>query len=97
MYFKKDPNAYCENFLENVKSSSSKDISKYFNLGSIEELQELLYYEWSEEKLQKLLEKGTKIEVYLGANDKIVETLSAKDFFVNFATVYYIKEKGHLL
>ena len=43
---------------------------------------------WGEEKLQKLLEKGTKIEVYLGANDKIVETLSAKDFFVNFATVY---------
>lgn len=97
MYFKKDANAYCENFLKNVKSSSSKDISKYFNLGSIEELQELLYYEWSEEKLQKLLEKGTKIEVYLGGNDKIVETLSAKDFFVNFATVYYIKEKGHLL
>ena len=97
MYFKKDANAYCENFLENVKSSSSKDILKYFNLGTTEELQELLYYEWSEEKLQKLLEKGTKIEVYLGANDKIVETLSAKDFFVNFATVYYIKEKGHLL
>ena len=97
MYFKKDANAYCQTFLSNVLSPLDLDISKYFKLGSIEELQELLYYEWSEEKLQKLLEKGTKIEVYLGANDKIVETLSAKDFFVNFATVYYIKEKGHLL
>ena len=97
MYFKKDANAYCQTFLSNVLSPLDLDISKYFKLGSIEELQELLYYEWSEEKLQKLLDKGTKIEVYLGANDKIVETLSAKDFFVNFATVYYIKEKGHLL
>ena len=97
MYFKKDPNAYCENFLKNVKSPSSKDISKYFNLGNYEELKELLYYEWNEEKLQRLLEKGTKIEVYLGANDKIVQTKDIKEFFVNFASVYYIKEKGHLL
>jgi hypothetical protein len=98
MYFKKDANAYCQNFLENVKSPSNLKISQnILILGTIEELEELLYYEWSEEKLQKLLEKGTKIEVYLGANDKIVETLSAKEFFVNFATVYYIKEKGHLL
>ena len=97
MYFKKDANAYCENFLENVKSSSSKDILKYFNLGTTEELQELLYYEWSEEKLQKLLNKGTKIEVYLGGVDKIIDSAKAKEFFKNFATVYYIKEKGHLL
>lgn len=97
MYFKKDPNAYCENFLKNVKSPSFKDISKYFNLGNYEELKELLNYEWNEEKLQRLLEKGTKIEVYLGANDKIVQAKDVKEFFVNFATVYYIKEKGHLL
>ena len=97
MYFKKDSNLYCENFLKNVKNPSNKDISKYFNLGTAEELKELLYYEWNEDKLQKLIEKGTKIEVYLGANDKIVDSSYAKDFFVNFATVYYIKEKGHLL
>ena len=97
MYFKKDEKTYCENFLKNVKNPSNKDISKYFNLGTAEELKELLYYEWNEDKLQKLIEKGTKIEVYLGANDKIVDSSYAKDFFVNFATVYYIKEKGHLL
>ncbi|MBP7770075.1 MAG: pimelyl-ACP methyl ester esterase BioV [Aliarcobacter sp.] len=97
MYFKKDPNTYCENFLKNVVNPSSKDIKKYFNQGTAQELQELLYYEWREEKLQKLLDKGTKIEVYLGAEDKIVDSSYSKDFFVNFATVYYIKEKGHLL
>ena len=97
MYFKKDANAYCQTFLSNVLSPLDLDISKYFKLGSIEELQELLYYEWSEEKLQKLLDKGTKIEVYLGGVDKIIEASKVKEFFKNFATVYYIKEKGHLL
>ena len=97
MYFKKDANAYCQTFLSNVLSSLDLDISKYFKLGSIEELQELLYYEWSEEKLQKLIEKGVKIEVYLGGNDKIIDASKAQEFFKKFATVYYIKEKGHLL
>ncbi len=97
MYFKKDANAYCQTFLSNVLSPLDLDISKYFKLGSIEELQELLYYEWSEEKLQKLIEKGVKIEVYLGGNDKIIDASKAQEFFKEFATVYYIKEKGHLL
>ena len=97
MYFKKDANAYCQTFLSNVLSPLDLDISKYFKLGSIEELQELLYYEWSEEKLQKLIDKGVKIEVYLGGNDKIIDASKAQEFFKKFATVYYIKEKGHLL
>ena len=97
MYFKKDANAYCQSFLENVIFPTNLDISKYFKLGTIEQLEELLYYEWSEEKLQRLLDKGTKIEVYLGGVDKIIDSSKAKEFFKNFATVYYIKEKGHLL
>ena len=97
MYFKKDTNAYCQSFLENVIFPTNLDISKYFKFGTIEQLEELLYYEWSEEKLQKLLNKGTKIEVYLGGVDKIIDSSKAKEFFKNFATVYYIKEKGHLL
>jgi hypothetical protein len=97
MYFKKDANSYCEGFLENVVYPLPLDISKYFKLGTAQELQELLYYEWSEEKLQELIEKGVKIEVYLGGKDKIIDALKAKEFFEKFATVYYIKEKGHLL
>jgi hypothetical protein len=97
MYFKKDANTYCQSFLENVIFPTNLDISKYFKLGTIEQLEELLYYEWSEEKLQKLLNKGTKIEIYLGGVDKIIDSSKAKEFFKNFATVYYIKEKGHLL
>lgn len=97
MYFKKNANAYCQNFLSNVIYPLQTDISKYFELGTTEQLEELLNYTWSEEKLQSLLDRGTKIEVYLGGVDKIIDSSKAKDFFKNFATVYYIKEKGHLL
>jgi hypothetical protein len=97
IYFKKDANAYCQTFLSNVLYPLNIDISKYFKQGAIEELQELLYYEWSQEKLQKLVDKGVKIEVYLGGNDKIIDASKAQEFFKKFATVYYIKEKGHLL
>lgn len=97
MYFKKDANVYVETFLANVIYPSNKDISKYFKLGTAEELEELLTYIWSEEKLQKLVDKGTIIEVYLGADDKIIDSLKVKEFFQKFATIYYIKEKGHLL
>ncbi len=97
MYFRKDSKIYCENFLNNVIYPKNKDISKYFKLGTQEELEELLYYQWSEEKLQRLIDKGTIIEVYLGGKDEIIDSQKAKEFFKNFATVYYIKEKGHLL
>ena len=97
MFFKKDAQAYCDNFLENIAYPNNKDTSKYFKLGTYEELEELLTYEWCEEKLQRLLDKGVKIEVYLGEKDKIIDSKKANDFFKNYATVYYIKEKGHIL
>ncbi|BAK73586.1 pimelyl-ACP methyl ester esterase BioV [Arcobacter sp. L] len=97
MYFKKDENTYVQTFLNNVIYPSNKDISKYFKLGTAQELEELLTYVWNEEKLQKLVDKGVKIEVYLGEDDKIIDSLKVKEFFQKFATIYYIKEKGHLL
>ena len=97
MYFKKDANAYVETFLSNVINPSNLDISKYFELGTSEQLEELLNYNWSEKKLQEVVDKGVKIEVYLGEVDKIIDSSKVKDFFKNYATVYYIKEKGHLL
>lgn len=97
MFFKKDAQAYCDNFLENIAYPEKKDTSKYFKLGTYEELEELLMYQWSEKKLQELLDKGVQIEVYLGEKDKIIDSQKANDFFKNYATVYYIKEKGHIL
>lgn len=97
MFFKKDEVAYCHNFLKNISYPSDIDCIKYFTFGTYEELDTLVNYVWSEEKLQALVDKGTKIEVYLGQEDKIIDALKAKEFFVKFATVYYIKEKGHIL
>lgn len=97
MYFKKDSTAYCNNFLSNTATPSKIDLSKYFKLGTYEELEELLYYEWSDDKLNSLIKKNIKIEVYLGADDKIIDSLEANNFFKKYATVYFIKNVGHVL
>ena len=97
MFYKKDENAYCNNFLENISYPSGIDCSKYFGKGTYAELEELLNFNWDEEKLQAVVNKGVQIEVFLGEDDKIIEAQKAKDFFVNYATVYFIKDVGHIL
>jgi hypothetical protein len=64
---------------------------------SLDELEELLYYNWSISKLQDICDKGVKIEVYLGSKDEIVDAQSARDFFKEVATVTYIKNANHFL
>lgn len=97
MFFKKDEEAYIKTFLGNVKSPIYKDLEIYFKKGTYEELKELLYYEWSKGKFEELLSRGVKIEVFLGGKDLIIDSSEAKDFFKEFLTVYYFKDKGHLL
>jgi len=63
----------------------------------LEELEELLNYLWSKEALESLVESGVVIEVYLGGRDQIVDTLVAKEFFLDVATVTLIKEGNHFL
>lgn len=95
--FAKNTQSYCETFLQNVISPSSFDVTPYVCQGTLEELNELLNYAWDEAKLQALMDKGIKIEVYLGEKDAIVDALTCKDFFVPFASVYYCKRVGHIL
>lgn len=97
MFFKKDENEYIKNFLQNVKSPNTKNIEKYFCKGNFEELKELLEFVWKKEDLESLVSKGIKIEVFLGEKDLIINSNEAKEFFKEFATVYYFKDKGHLL
>lgn len=97
MFFKKDAKSYCDTFLKNVALNSSKTIKEYFIQGSYEELDELLHYVWDEEKLQQLLKKGTRIEVFLAGNDAIIDSCEAYTFFKAFTTVYFIKDLGHIL
>jgi RNA recognition motif-containing protein len=44
-----------------------------------------------------LLEKNIKIEVFLGQLDKIIDAQAVYDFFKPYATVYFIKNSGHIL
>jgi len=96
MFFKKDSQTYSDNFLANC--GFSKELAmKYFQEGTYKELEELLSYEWDKEKLQKLIDKNIKIEIYLGSDDKIIDANVALEFFKQFGEVYFIKEKGHIL
>lgn len=63
----------------------------------IDELDALLDYKWSLEGLEKLSKAGVKIEVYIGSEDAIIDTQKAKEFFLNIATVTYIKNANHFL
>ena len=96
IYFKKNSQQYCDNFLKNSGFAEEKS-EKYFQMGKYEELNELLNYKWDQNKLQMLINNGTKIEVYLGEKDKIIDSQKALEFFVNFSEVYFIKNKGHIL
>ncbi|WP_419769921.1 MAG: pimelyl-ACP methyl ester esterase BioV [Candidatus Marinarcus sp.] len=97
MFFKKDAKTYCENFLKNLLYPTHKSLEAYFSQGSYEELESLLYYVWDEKKLEELVLRGVKIEVFLGDKDKIIDASAVKAFFLPFATVYYIKNAGHIL
>lgn len=97
MFFKKDETKYCNNFIQNVAFPCKDDLKEFFNKGTSLELETLLNYVWDEKKLQEIKEKNINIEVYLGSEDKIIDSLKAKEFFKKFATVYYIKKCGHIL
>jgi len=97
MFFKKDVKKYCDTFLKNSAYPSVQNLDKYFSQGKYEELDSLLNYVWDEEKLLELTKKGTKIEVYLGIDDKIVNAQESKNFFKKYASVYLIKNAGHIL
>ncbi len=97
MFFKKDKLSYCNNFLQNISYPSSLTLNKYFKEESFEELETLLFYKWKKEDLQTLINKKIKIEVYLGFEDKIINSYETSEFFKEFADVYYIKKVGHIL
>ncbi len=96
-YFEAGQEAYVKQFLENVSYPSSVDLSKYLNVGIKEDLNALLTYTWDKQKIQEVLNRGTTIEVFLGKEDKILDSQEALEFFAPLTTVYFIKNVGHLL
>jgi len=96
MGYKKNSMQYIEKFTENCFLPYSVQEVNYTE-HTMTELDELLNYVWQEEALKALVAKGTKIEVYLGSQDKISDVVSAYDFFLPFATVTLIQGANHFL
>ena len=95
--FAKNSDNYTKNFMQNIVYPSQENISSYRKIGTLEELNELLHYIWDKTCLNSLKKRGIHIEVYVGEKDTIVNAQSIKDFFLDYATVYYIKNVGHIL
>lgn len=97
LHFKKSEKLYIQNFQSN--SFFPKEVPPNFPVGDgdYSDLEKLLRFQWREEDLNSLLNKGTKIEIFLGERDKIIDSDEAWEFFKNFGTVCYIKGVGHTL
>jgi len=92
----KDCDAYIKKFTENCFLPYAPQQITYSD-HTVESLEELLHYSWNVEELQALVAKGTRIEVYLGSEDKITDVEAAYDFFLPYATVHLIKGANHFL
>ncbi|WP_345978050.1 pimelyl-ACP methyl ester esterase BioV [Sulfurimonas sp. HSL3-7] len=96
MGYQKSSDAYIANFTKNCfLPHGVQDV--LFSQHCYEELDELLSYEWKHDELRSVAARGTKIEVYLGSEDRITDVEAAYAFFVPFATVYLIKGANHFL
>jgi len=96
--FEKDPEAYVAKFLEHCASPASRDLSRYRSDGNVEELRELLSYRWEAEKLRRIRERGTVIEVFIGGRDRIIDAEGAIGLFAaEVDALYRIRGAGHIL
>ncbi len=97
MFFLKDQASYLANFTASCFAPSLKDPRVNIHAGSAQELDELLGFVWKADELRSLQDRGVQIEVYLGAEDKIINAEAAKAFFLPYATTYMINHAGHTL
>ena len=94
--FTKSKENYIQKFLQLCFSPYEMNVVS-LNDAKKEELEELLNFEWIGAELLELEEQGIVIEVYLGGKDAIIDVVSAREFFVEFSTLTYIKDANHFL
>ncbi|MCH9813944.1 MAG: pimelyl-ACP methyl ester esterase BioV [Epsilonproteobacteria bacterium] len=95
--YQKDQKNYEETFLKNIAYPSDIDMHCYFKKDDLRALEKLLNFVWKPEALETLIKRGVEIEVYLGSEDKIIDVEAAYDFFKPYATLYLLKQRGHIL
>jgi pimeloyl-ACP methyl ester carboxylesterase len=96
-YFKLDQKSYTEQFLKNISYPSTINLYNYLDVGKYRELESLLSYTWDRDRILELIDRGVTIEVFIGGDDKIVDSKKSFEFFSNITTTYLLKDKGHLL
>lgn len=95
--YKKNKEKYEKIFFENIAYPSKTDMTAYKKESSYDDLKKLLDFVWDKDKLLDLIDRGVEIEVYLGEKDKIIDALETHEFFKKYATVYFLKNCGHIL
>lgn len=95
--FSKAPDEYRENFVLTCFSPYHVGEVQLDTTANEDQLRELLYFEWTEELLKSIVDKGIRIEVYLGLEDRVIDVVSAREFFIPFATVTSIRKGNHFL
>jgi surfactin synthase thioesterase subunit len=96
MAYRKNEEAYLSQFLNACfLPHQKKDVQRSITV--IQELEELLEYVWDKEALKSLVDAGVTIEVYLGSEDKIVDTQKAELYFMEIASVTTVKNANHFL
>ena len=94
--FKKEKNKYIENFLDGCFAPYERE-KVMLKEDDIEDLEKLLYFEWSSAELLWLKEQGVVVEVYLGGEDRIIDAQGAYEFFKDIANVTFFKKANHFL
>lgn len=94
--FSNDPESYLEHFIQGCFTPCPVQNIEV-KTGTIEELEELLYYVWDERLIRSIVAKGIRIEVYLGLEDRIIDVQAAREFFRTVATVTSIRQGNHFL
>ncbi len=96
MGYKKNPDSYLSSFIGSC--FAPYDVQKVYQVQTIsQELEALLYYVWDLEMLQSLIDRGIRIEVYLGSEDHVIDANAAKELFLPYATTYLINHANHFL
>lgn len=94
--FKKDQKSYLEHFLQSCFTPYER-VEIQTKEDSVEDLEKLLYFEWSREDISWIQQQGVRVEVYLGGEDQIIDVKGAYNFFKEIANVTLFKEANHFL
>lgn len=94
--YTKDPEGYIQKFLEGCFAPCTLQPIRTGG-DTLDQLDELLSFVWTDALMETIRSKGIRIEVYLGLEDRIIDVEGSRTFFIPYATVTSIKKANHFL